>query len=243
MRVNAIGFADTVSQIASWVQAGKSSYVVVANVHVTMMAHDNPNYLQVVNGADLVVPDGMPLIWVLRLFGFRNQDRVYGPGLVLAICRWAEYEGIPVFFYGSTSEALNDLRRNLIEKYPNISIAGMYSPPFRPLSQDEVKADANRINSSGAKIVFVGLGAPKQEKWMAAQRNQINAVMIGVGAAFDFLAGRIRSAPTWMQRAGLEWFHRLLMEPRRLWRRYLYYNPRFIALLFCRLAELKKSKG
>ncbi|MEW6447676.1 MAG: WecB/TagA/CpsF family glycosyltransferase [Bacillota bacterium] len=240
VRVDATSFADAVSRIGGWANGFESRYVVVANVHVAMMAHDDPAYREIVNNADLVTPDGMPLVWALRVLGFKQQERVHGARLVLDLCNWAAANEAPVFFYGSTPETLAALRRNLLARFPNLRIAGMYSPPFRPLSPAEDEADVKRINASGAHIVFVGLGAPKQERWMAAHRGRVNAVMLGVGAAFDILAGRIKQAPAWMQRSGLEWLYRLLKEPRRLWWRYLYYNPRYLALLSLQLLGLKK---
>lgn len=215
----------------------------MANVHVTMMAHDNPSYRKAVEEADLVVPDGMPLVWAMRLMGSKGQERVYGPGLTLEICRWAQQNRVPVYFYGSTPAVLESLRAKLIERFPQLEIRGLYSPPFRSLTAEEDEEDVKRINSSGARIIFVGLGAPKQERWMAAHRDKVQGVMVGVGAAFDILSGRVPQAPEWIQKAGLEWLHRLLLEPRRLWRRYFYYNPRFLLLITLQLLGLRRFEG
>jgi N-acetylglucosaminyldiphosphoundecaprenol N-acetyl-beta-D-mannosaminyltransferase len=183
-----------------------------------------------VNGADLVTSDGMPLVWGLRLLGIPGATRVYGPDLLPVVCRKAAAAGIPVGFHGGTPETLARLLERVRRDHPGLRIAYAESPPFGPLDAARLAREAEAIAASGARIVFVGLGCPKQERWMAAQRGRIPAVMLGVGAAFDFLSGAKRQAPRWMQAAGLEWAFRLATEPRRLWRRYLANNPRFVAL-------------
>jgi len=235
MRVDATSYAHAASLVLDWAAAGESRYVSVANVHMVMETHDDPAFRQVVNGADLVTPDGMPLVWGLRLLGVDRQQRVYGPDLTLALCRAAAEQGIPVGFYGGTEESLAALEASLRRRFPDLRIACMISPPFRPLSDGQDAAFTRQIRDSGARILFVGIGCPKQERWMAAHKNRIPAVMVGVGAAFDFHSGRVKQAPVWLQRLGLEWAFRLLMEPRRLWRRYLRHNPRFVALFLVQL--------
>jgi N-acetylglucosaminyldiphosphoundecaprenol N-acetyl-beta-D-mannosaminyltransferase len=173
----------------------------------------------------------MPLVWVLRRLGLKDQNRVYGPDLTLSVCRAAADAGIPVGLYGGTPEALDALQKVYQERLPQLQIAYAYSPPFRPLTRDEDEAIVQAINRSGARIVFVGLGCPKQEQWVAGHRDRVQAVMLAVGAAFDFHSGRVEQAPRWMQRSGLEWLFRLLMDPRRLWRRYFKHNPRFLWLI------------
>jgi len=173
----------------------------------------------------------MPVVWALRSFGCRAQERVYGPTLTLALCAMAEKRGHSIFLYGSRPETLDSLKDNLLLQYPNLRIAGSFSPPFRPLTEDESAEILQRITDSGAAFVFVGLSTPKQELWMAAHAPQLDGmVLVGVGAAFDFHAGNLRQAPPWMQRSGLEWLFRLLAEPRRLWRRYLLVTPLFLPL-------------
>jgi N-acetylglucosaminyldiphosphoundecaprenol N-acetyl-beta-D-mannosaminyltransferase len=175
----------------------------------------------------MATPDGAPVAWMLRRLGFSGQSRISGPDLMWTLCERAAAEGLPIYCYGSTGETLALLEQRLRAAFPALRMT-MESPPFRPLSAEEDAAAVDRINSSGAGIVFVGLGCPRQERWMAAHRGNINAVMIGVGAAFDFHAGTVQRAPAWMRDSGLEWLHRLVSEPRRLWKRYLVTNTLFI---------------
>jgi N-acetylglucosaminyldiphosphoundecaprenol N-acetyl-beta-D-mannosaminyltransferase len=185
---------------------------------------------QVYAEAHLVIADGMPLVWGLRMLGVASAARVYGPELTPIVLRQAERAGVPVGFYGSTPEVLDRLRTVVRTRFPALDVVYSESPPFGESTPAEDQRTVRDIEASGCRILFVGLGCPKQERWMVAHRGRINAVMIGVGAAFDFLAGTKRQAPPVMQRAGLEWLFRLLVEPRRLWRRYLRHNPRFVAL-------------
>ncbi|MBI5351616.1 MAG: WecB/TagA/CpsF family glycosyltransferase [Chloroflexi bacterium] len=225
-------------QVVAWAQNLESRYVCVANVHALMEAHDSPEFMQVLNQADMVTPDGMPLIWMLRLKGHRGQTRVYGPTLMLYVLEKAALENLPVGFYGGKPEILNTLIQKMSAAYPGLQIAYSFSPPYRESDSAEDAKIVERINDSGARILFVGLGCPKQEKWMAAHRGKTNVVMVGVGAAFDFHAGAVAQSPEWMQKIGLEWLFRLMVEPRRLWRRYLYNNPRFIFLAILDLLGL-----
>jgi N-acetylglucosaminyldiphosphoundecaprenol N-acetyl-beta-D-mannosaminyltransferase len=230
MRVDATSYQDAVERVVAWAERGESRYVCVATVNNVMEGHDRQSYQAVVNRADLVTPDGMPLVWGLRLLGVPDATRVYGPDLTPFVCARAADRGIRVGFFGGTPEVLESLVQRMQRLFPSLHVAYRRSPPFRSLSPDEDRAMVEEIRRSGARIVFVGLGTPKQELWMASHRDQLGAVLLGVGAAFDFLAGTKRQAPTWMRAAGLEWFFRLCQEPRRLWRRYLYGNPRFIAM-------------
>jgi N-acetylglucosaminyldiphosphoundecaprenol N-acetyl-beta-D-mannosaminyltransferase len=198
---------------------------------MVMEAHDDPKFRDLVNGADLVVPDGMPLVWALRRQGLPWVDRIYGPDLMLEACFLASRRGILVGLYGSTPEVLRRLATNLQERYPGLIIAYAFSPPFRALTPEEDAEILEDLRRSGIGLLFVGLGCPRQETWMAQRRGQVPAVMLGVGAAFDFHAGTLPQAPGWMQRAGLEWLFRFKQEPRRLWKRYLKHNTRFLALL------------
>lgn len=207
---------------------------------MVMEAFDSPEFRSVMKGADLVTPDGMPLVWALRLLGVRNQERVYGPDLTLEVCGMAAHQGIPVAFYGGTPESLQRFSNRVMELYPKLNIVCQIAPPFRVPTSDEDEEYTRSIVDSGARIVLVGIGCPKQEQWMAAHKDRIPAVMLGVGAAFDFHSGRVKQAPAWMQQIGMEWFFRLLMEPRRLWKRYLKHNPRFIFLFLMQLLGLRR---
>ena len=228
--VHPTSYQAAVTQITSWAKMKESRYVCVANVHMIMEAYDLPSLMEVVNTADLVTPDGMPLVWMIRRLGIPGQERVYGPELMIKMIEASAQSPIPIGFYGGSSKVLESLVNRIKKEYHSIDIAYSFSPPFRPPSNEEDTRIINEINSSGVRILFVGLGCPKQERWMAQHKGKIFAVMVGVGAAFDFYAGAKPQAPAWMQKCGLEWLYRLLQEPRRLARRYLYHNPRFVAL-------------
>ncbi|HLT19589.1 MAG TPA: WecB/TagA/CpsF family glycosyltransferase [Thermomicrobiales bacterium] len=236
-RVDGTNYAGAVETITRWAQEGQSRYVCVSTVHMVMEGHDDPAYREIVNAADLVTSDGMPLVWGLRLLGVRQARRVYGPDLTPLVCERAAAEGIPVGFYGSSPEVLEAMTANLREAYPSLDIAIKVSPPFRELTPEEVEGEIEALRASGARIIFVGLGCPKQERWMHARRGKVDAVLIGVGAAFDYVGKTKAQAPRFMQAHGLEWLFRLVTEPRRLWRRYLYHNPRFVALFAAQLAR------
>ncbi|MGC8876983.1 WecB/TagA/CpsF family glycosyltransferase [Thermus sp.] len=240
MRVDPTSYEKATEKVLAWAAVGESRYVCVANVHMVMEAHDDPNFRALVNAADLVTPDGMPLVWMLRKLGHPYQERVYGPELTLRVCAEAARRGVPVGFYGGHPEALEALVRNLRARFPGLRVVYAYSPPFRPLTPEEDERVTEEINASGARILFVGLGCPKQERWMAEHKGKVRAVMLGVGAAFDLHAGQVRQAPVWMQKAGLEWLFRLGQEPRRLWRRYLKHNPRFLLLAFLQLTGMRR---
>jgi N-acetylglucosaminyldiphosphoundecaprenol N-acetyl-beta-D-mannosaminyltransferase len=203
--------------------------VCVCNVHVVVTADRDDALRDAVNGADLAIPDGAPVAWAMRRLGHPAQRRVAGPDLAWNLYQVAADSALPVYFFGSTEHTLARLTERLRTEFPALKVAGAQSPPFRPLTAQENAEAVEAINRSGARIVFVGLGCPKQELWMAAQKDRIHGVMLGVGAAFDFHAGTVNRAPLWMQRSGLEWLHRLASEPSRLWRRYLATNTRYIA--------------
>lgn len=231
MRVDGTSYERASQEVVLRASEAGGGYVCVANVHMAMEAHDDASYREVVNRADLVTPDGVPLVWALRHMGIPDSTRVYGPNLMLAVVDLAARRGVPIGLYGSTAGVLKELRRSLLERCPQLRIEYSFSPPFRPLDRAEDDALVEEINASGARILFVGLGCPRQERWMAEHSDRIHAVMLGVGAAFDFLAGCKPQAPRWMQNAGLEWVFRLATEPRRLWKRYAKHNPRFVALV------------
>ncbi len=235
LNVNPVSCQEAAGRALSWARSGAGGYVCLANVHMVMEAHDSPEYRRAVSGASLVVPDGRPIAWALGMSGIKGVAQVAGFDLTLAVLAAAAGEGVPVGFYGSAPEVLDALVDAVSRRFPGLRVAYAYSPPFRPLSPEEDGRAAAAINSSGARILFVSLGCPRQERWMAEHQGRVGAVMLGVGAAFDFIAGSKRRAPRWMRTAGLEWLFRLINEPRRLWRRYLVHNPRFAALLALQL--------
>jgi N-acetylglucosaminyldiphosphoundecaprenol N-acetyl-beta-D-mannosaminyltransferase len=221
-------------RVLDWVDAAVAlcarEYVCVAAVHTVMESRHDAGLRAAVDGAAFTVPDGQPLAWALRALGHEIDERVYGPELMARACARAARSGQRHYLYGGRDdEALARLTGNLQERFPGVTIAGGFSPPFRALSDAELDEIAARINAARPDVVWVGIGVPKQEKWMAAMRERLDApVLIGVGAAFDFHAGLVPQAPAWMQRRGLEWLFRLVQEPRRLWRRYARHNPRFV---------------
>jgi N-acetylglucosaminyldiphosphoundecaprenol N-acetyl-beta-D-mannosaminyltransferase len=237
MRVDATSYEDAADRICSWARSGESRYVCAAAVNNVIEARDHVDFRRIMNEADLVTPDGRPLVWGLRLLGVPHASQVAGTHLTGVLCARAADEGVPVGFLGGTPEVLDALVINLHDLFPQLRVVYRHSPPFRPLDPAEEEATVEEIALSGARILFVGLGAPKQEHWMARHRGRVDAVMVGVGAAFDFLSGQKNRAPTWVQRLAMEWLYRLLQEPRRLWKRYLLGNPRFIALLALQLVR------
>ena len=227
--IDAVSLEDSVDLMIAWAQRGESRYVCACNAHALVSARLDAAVARALEGADLRVPDGAPVAWRLRGRGFAHQPRVSGPEVMARCCARAAEDGLPVFLYGSTEATLEQLARTLRARWPALPIAGWLAPPFRELTPAEDAAAVRAIAESGARIVFVALGCPKQEAWMLAHRGALAAVMLGAGAAFDFLAGTQPRAPRWMQRAGLEWLHRLWHEPHRLWRRYLVTNTLFLA--------------
>lgn len=218
-----------VHTIEGWIEEREHHYVCVTGVHGIMESRRQADVRKIHNAAGLVTPDGMPLVWFSRLSGFSHVKRVYGPDLMLECCRRSVSRGYSHFLYGGQDGVPEILAQSLRARFPGISIAGTYSPPFRPLTREEDADVVRMIDSSGADYVWVGLSTPKQERWMNDHVARIQApVMLGVGAAFDFHAGLKRQAPRWMQQGGLEWFFRLLTEPRRLWRRYSVNIPLFL---------------
>ncbi|MBO9542808.1 WecB/TagA/CpsF family glycosyltransferase [bacterium] len=229
--VSALKCDQLVNQMVKWAESRESRVVCVANVHMVMEAHSDPTFCQVLEAADLVTPDGMPLVWALRLFGKREQDRAAGMDLLMAISSAGEQRGLKLFLVGSTPEVLSKIRARLAVDYPRLIVVGAISPPFRDLMPEEEAHTVAAINASGAHFVLVALGCPKQEKWMGRHRGQIEAVMVGLGGAFPVYAGIQKRAPAWMRNIGLEWVFRLALEPKRLWRRYFTTNLPFVWLL------------
>lgn len=227
--IDAISWAGARRLLMAWATARESRYVCICNVHSVVSATQDAAFRQVVEHADLATPDGAPVAWTLRRKGFADQLRINGPDLMWHLCADAEAQGVSVGLFGSSPETLSLLTAALSAAFPALQIRYCVSPPFRRLSVEEDETICRDINASGVGLLFVGLGCPKQEAWIAAHRGRVQAVMLGVGAAFDYHAGTISRAPGWMRSSGLEWLHRLCSEPRRLWRRYLGTNSLFIA--------------
>jgi N-acetylglucosaminyldiphosphoundecaprenol N-acetyl-beta-D-mannosaminyltransferase len=240
--ITTLGFASFISLIGEWAQQRKSKYVCVANVHMLIEAYQQPEFYNILQNADLVTPDGMPLVWMLKIFGVRKPSRIAGMDILLALCQHSAENEISLFFVGSTDKVLHKIRSRIEVEFPNVTIAGMESPPFKSRIESKNHSLADRINKSEANIIFVALGCPKQEQWMAMHKGDIKGVMIGLGAAFEVFAGEKEWAPVWIRKAGLEWLFRLIQEPRRLWKRYLYTNSFFIYLIIKQFLLHKFSK-
>jgi N-acetylglucosaminyldiphosphoundecaprenol N-acetyl-beta-D-mannosaminyltransferase len=237
--ISAISLDSAVNEIMRWVGDGERHYVCVTNVHTVMECQHDEELRRIHNSSGLTTPDGMPIVWCLKRAGALNVTRVYGPDLMLALSAPLAASHRSVFLYGTTPRTLELLSTRLTSQFPGLRIAGSYAPPFRALTPIEDADVVRRINDSGADVVWVGLGAVKQEYWMAQHRGSLDAsALIGVGAAFDFHAGVVKQAPLWMQRHGLEWVYRLCREPRRLWRRYLRTNPAFVTGILRRQPRL-----
>jgi N-acetylglucosaminyldiphosphoundecaprenol N-acetyl-beta-D-mannosaminyltransferase len=232
VEVSAVDMAQAVAEIRRWVEEGEQHYVCVTGVHGVMESQRDPDLRRIHNASGLTTPDGMPMVWAGRRAGAAHMERVYGPDLMLELCALAAERGWSSFFYGGGPGVAERLAERLAARFPRLEVAGCWSPPFRPLTPEEDARAVERIDASGAALLWVGLSTPKQERWMAAHVGRVRApVLLGVGAAFDIHAGLLPQAPRWMQRSGLEWLYRLAREPRRLWRRYLYNNPRFVAAI------------
>ncbi len=240
MKVSATSYAHASDLIISWARGRLSKYVCVATVNNVMESWDSAAFQSVMNGADLVTPDGMPVVWALRSLGWKEASRVYGPDLAPIVLEKAAVEDIPVGFYGGAPDVLVALVKKVQDRTPRIRVAYAYSPPFRPVSEEEDREIVKAINESGAKILFIGLNTPKQDFWMATHRSKVESVMVGVGAAFDFIAGSKKQAPRWMMKIGLEWLFRLATEPRRLWKRYFKHNPRFVVFFALQMLGVKR---
>lgn len=242
--ISAIDAPTAVDTVGQWIKdrraaTAKSRYVCACDVFNVTRAQSDARHMRALKGADMVVADGTPLVWVSRLRGERRMRRVPGPDLLAALCERSAREGWSHYFYGGAEGVAGTLAQRLAERYPGLNVAGTACPPFRPMSGEEVGRDIDRINASDADIVWIGLGCPKQEIWMMENHDRLQGrIVIGVGAAFDFHSGRIGRAPVWMREHGLEWLHRLMSEPRRLWRRYLVFAPTFVALSLAETASL-----
>ena len=227
VRVDVLTWTEAIDRIFVWALRRESRSVCICNVHSIVVARHFTEHAKAISSADMITPDGAPVAWMLKRKGHRNQERISGPDLMWLCCQKASEINTEIFLYGGTSSTLQILEQRLRAQFKNINIVGTYSPPFRELSVQEDAAIVEMINKSGARIIWVGLGCPKQEAWMQSHKNRVNAVMVGVGAAFDFHAEIAKRAPLWMRRNGLEWLHRLVHDPRRLAKRYLVGNSIF----------------
>ncbi len=242
VRVDAIQIPDAIDQMEEWIcQRGHGHYIAVTGMHGVTEAQQDDSFKRILNSADLVVPDGMPLVWLGRLRGLPLRRRVYGPELMMTFCQETASKGYRHFFLGGTPDLLARLSENLRRRIPQLQIAGTFSPPFTQVTPEEDEAIGAMIDTTNPDVVWVGLSEIKQDAWMYHHRGKLNApVLVGIGAAFDFLAGTKRQAPEWMRENGLEWLFRLLQEPRRLWRRYLVYGSRFLVLVFLEQLGVRK---
>ncbi|AUN95718.1 glycosyltransferase [Pseudazoarcus pumilus] len=226
--IDVLDWDGALRQIHAWAIERESRYVCICNAHSVVTARQDANFGEIIRNADMATADGAPVAWLMRRLGHAGQQRINGPDLMWRYCEDAARRGESIFLYGASQATLDALVERLQTTFPGLGIAGAISPPYRALTPQEDAENVERINASGAGTVWVSLGCPKQEQWMAAHHGRIHAVMIGVGAAFDYHAGTLRRAPLWMQRNGLEWLYRLCSEPRRLWRRYLVTNTLFV---------------
>ena len=229
--VSAIAMDDAIASLERWIEEGRREYVCVTGVHGVMECRRDPSLRKIHNKAGMVTPDGVPLVYFLQLTGKKRTRRVYGPDLMREMTKISGQRGYRHFYYGGSAGVAEKLKETLVRSVPGLQVVGTFCPPFRAMTPEEDRAVVDTINAARPHIVWVGLSTPKQERWMATHRGRLDApVMIGVGAAFDFLAGTKRQAPKWMQRHALEWLFRLCSEPRRLWRRYAYIVPGFALL-------------
>lgn len=238
--ISALTMDSAVAEISRYVEEGVRQYVCVTGVHGVMESQADPRLAEIHNRSGLTTPDGMPMVWAGKWAGASHMERVYGPDLMLSVCERAATNGWSSYFYGGKEGVAELLAERLQARFPGLVVAGTYSPPFRPLTAEEDEGVVEMINAAKPDLIWVGLSTPKQEWWMAGHRDRMEAsVLLGVGAAFDIHAGLLPQAPAWMQRTGLEWSYRLFREPKRLWRRYLSNNPRFVLAVLRRRPRLR----
>lgn len=250
MRVKAVSLdvdvcdhQSVIERVVEIARRGEGGYVCFSTVHMVMESYDDADFGKKVNNADLIIPDGMPLMWLQRLQGESHGSRVRANDLMIMLCDYAAKHGLSVGFYGGRQDVIDAIIERAGKDFPNLQITYAYSPPFRPLTDEEDAEITARIAESKTQILFMGLGCPKQENWMAEHKQKLKCVMLGVGASFDFYAGNVKESPGWLGKLGLEWLFRLTQEPKRLWRRYLILNPRFLSLATLQLLRLKKFDG
>jgi len=238
--ISVVNLGQTLDAIDTWLSLRQPNYICFTPAHSVMDCYHDPALRRIFNASGLTTPDGMSIVWIVRRRGYRDVGRVYGPDLMLACCERFLGQRCRHFLYGGRADEIGSLRSRLEERFPGLAVAGTYSPPFGPMTPEEDRQVVQKINSSGADIVWVGIGSPKQERWMADHLGRLDApVMAGVGATFDFLSGRKPQAPRWIQRSGFEWLFRLATEPRRLWPRYRRY-PLFVLLVLAQELGLRK---
>jgi N-acetylglucosaminyldiphosphoundecaprenol N-acetyl-beta-D-mannosaminyltransferase len=244
VRVNTVQICDVIQKMEEWIAWREPcKYISVTGMHGIMEAHHDPAFKRVLNASSMVVPDGMPLVWLARLQGNNLKRRVYGPELMTAFCEISAEKGYRHFLYGGAPGVAEKLARELVNQFPGLVIAGTYSPPFRPVTADEDAEIMKMISAAQPDVLWVGLSTPKQERWMGAHHAMLAVpVLVGVGAAFDIHSGLKKQAPTWMRENGLEWFFRLVQEPKRLWRRYILYGSEFLFWVTLDLLGLRKSE-
>ena len=237
---NIVSHESAIRRIGELVTVGNGGYVCFSTVHMVMESHDNREYGGRVNGADVIIPDGMPLVWMQKLQGAKDANRVRANDLMIMLCAFAEKNDLTVGFYGGQQKVIDAIMERAKNDFPNLKIVYAFSPPFRSLTDEEDAEITTEINRKKPGLLFMGLGCPKQENWMAAHKNKVDTVMLGVGASFDFYAGNVKESPEWLGKLGLEWLFRLTQEPKRLWRRYLILNPRFMWLAARQLLKSEK---
>jgi N-acetylglucosaminyldiphosphoundecaprenol N-acetyl-beta-D-mannosaminyltransferase len=238
--VSAVSLDEAVDRTEAFLSGDAQGYVCVTGVHGIMEAQTDSEFRRILNRSFLTTPDGMPTVWLGRASGFKNMTRVYGPDYMVAVCGRSADHGYRHFLYGGKPGVAEELRAELMRRFPGIQIVGTYTPPFRPLNQHEEYELRTQLTDSRADILWCGLSTPKQERFMASYQGCLPVqLMVGVGAAFDLLSGNLSEAPDWMKNSGLQWFYRLIKEPRRLWRRYLGNNPRFAWLTFLQFSKLR----
>ena len=241
--ISAINLDLAVAAVAEALERRAKSYICVTGVHGVSEAQLDPDFRAILNRSFLTTPDGMPMVWMGRWQGFRAMARVYGPDLMLRICEYSQSRGLTHFLYGGAPGVAEELKRRLEHRFPGLKIAGTYTPPFRPLTAEEEQNLTRLVGTLKPDFFWVGLSTPKQERFMAHYCEKLDAtIFFGVGAAFDFHAGRMRQAPRWMQRSGLEWLFRLACDPGRLWKRYLKNNPLFLFRAFCQVTGIRKYR-
>lgn len=239
--ISVLNLRTAVAAMAEAVAARRKGYICVTGVHGVMEAQVDPAFREILNQSFLCTPDGMPMVWAGKLDGQKEMSRVYGPDLMLEVCAWSESSGCRHFFYGGAEGVADLLVEKLRARFPKLQVAGTFTPPFRALNSDEERQLQELVRTSKPDILWVGLSTPKQERFMTEYLPKLNVtLMVGVGAAFDFHSGRVKQAPYWMQRSGLEWFYRLCSEPKRLAKRYLRNNPLFVLKFIAQILRLKK---
>lgn len=244
VHISAVSLSSATETVLEWIRRREKHYVTVTGVHGVIEAQNDPMFKRVLNDAGLKVPDGMPMVWLSRLAGHSHVNRVFGPDFMLSVSQAVGEDGGRAFYFGGAPGVAEQLARTLEGCYPGLETAGVYCPPFRDLTPEEEREVVELINGTAPDVVWVGLSTPKQERWMADFRPRLDApVLVGVGAAFDYNTGRIKRAPAWMQKSGLEWLYRIMQDPKRLWKRYARNNTLFLYYLVCQVLGLRNFRS